>query len=163
MCILSFVLHGEYHSTEITKIQNSLTVLGIAAHNSSRHCFSHFSGHLESRSQMNSSTWLRTFSISMTVTMVNSLVVLFSVLSLPMSDSWVSWQHVHLHLSEVFIMTEKRQIAGIEINWWGLRVITICYIFLALVLGEEGRVIIGHLREGAKKISLDVPSLIAPR
>jgi len=30
---------------------------------------------------------------------------------------WVSWQHVYLHLSEVFIVTEKRQIAGIEINW----------------------------------------------
>ena len=163
MCILSFVLYGEYHSTEITQIQNSLTVLGIAVHNSSRHCFPHFSGHLESRSQMNSSTWLRMFSISMAITVINSLVILFSVLSLPMSDSWISWQHVHLHLSEVFIVTEKRQIAGIEINWWGLRVITICYIFLVLILGEEGRVIIGHLREGAQKISLGVPSLIAPR
>ena len=163
MCILSFVLHGEIHSIEITKIQSSLTVLGIAVHNSSRHCFSYFSGHLEFRSQMNSSTWLRTFSISMAITVVNSLVILFSVLSLPMSDSWVSWQHVHLHLSEVFIVTEKRQITGITINWWGLRVITICYIFLVLVLGEEGRVIIGHLREGTKKISLAIPSLIAPR
>ena len=138
-------------------------MLGIAVHNSSRHCFPHFSGHLESRSQMNSSTWLRMFSISMAITVINSLVILFSVLSLPMSDSWISWQHVHLHLSEVFIVTEKRQIAGIEINWWGLRVITICYIFLVLIVGEEGRVIIGHLREGAQKISLGVPSLIALR
>ena len=94
---------------------------------------------------------------------VNSLVILFSVLSLPMSDSWVSWQRVHLHLSEVFIVTVRRQIADIEINWWGLPVIAICYIFLVLVLGEEGRVIIGHLREGTKKISLGVLFLIAPR
>jgi len=74
----------------------------------------------------------------------------------------LSWQHVHLHLSEVFIVSEKRQIAGIEINWWGLRVITECDTFLVLVLSEEGRVLIRHLREGAKKISLGVPSL-APR
>ena len=94
---------------------------------------------------------------------VNSLVILFSVLSLPMSDSWVSWQRVHLHLSEVFIVTVRRQIADIEINLWGLPVIAICYIFLVLVLGEEGRVIIGHLREGTKKISLGVLFLIAPR
>ena len=141
----------------------SLTVLGISVHNSFRHCFSHLSGHLDSRSQMNLSTWLRTFSISMAITVVKSLVILFSVPSLPMSDSWVSWQRVHLHLSEVFIVTVKRQIAGIEINWWGLPVITICYIFLVLVLGEEGRVIIGHLRKGTKKISLGVPFLIAPR
>jgi len=40
--------------------------------------------------------------------------------------------------------------------------ITVCYTFLVLVLGEEGRVIIRHLREGAKKILLGVPSL-APR
>lgn len=99
----------------------------------------------------------------MAIMVVNSLVILFSVLSLPMSDSWISWQHVHLHLSEVFIVTEERQIAGIKIHWWGLRMITMCYIFLVLVLGEEGRVIIGHLREGVKKISLSVPSLIAPR
>ena len=59
-------------------------------------------------------------------------------------------------------MSEKRQIAGIEINWWGLRVITECDTFLVLVLSEEGRVLIRHLREGAKKISLGVPSL-APR
>ena len=120
-------------------------MLGISVHNSFRHCFSHFSGHLESRSQTSLSTWLRTFSISMAITVVKSLVILFSVPSLPMSDSWVSWQCVHLHLSEVFIVTVRRQIADIEINWWGLPVITICYIFLVLVLGEEGRVIIGHL------------------
>ena len=80
-----------------------------------------------------------------------------------MSDSWVSWKRAHLHVLEVFIVTVKRQTTGIEINWWGLRVITICYIFLVLVLGEEGRVIIGHLRKGTKKISLGVPFLIAPR
>jgi len=108
---------------------------------------------------MNLSTWLRTFSISMAITVVNSLVILFSVLSLPMSDSWVSWQRAHLHVLEVFIVTVKRQTTGIEINWWGLRVITICYIFLVLVLGEEGRVIIGRLRKGTKKISLGVPFL----
>jgi len=158
MCILFFVLHGEYHSTEITKIQNSLTVLGIAVYNSSRRCFSHFSGHLESRSQMNSSTWLCTFSILMAVMVVNPLL---SALTAHVGF-WLSWQHVHLHLSEVFIVSEKRQIAGIEINWWGLRVVTACCTFLVLVLGEEGRVIIRHLREGAKKISLGVPSL-APR
>jgi len=56
-------------------------------------------------------------------------------------------------------VTVKRQTTGIEINWWGLRVITICYIFLVLVLGEEGRVIIGRLRKGTKKISLGVPFL----
>lgn len=136
---------------------------GIAIHNSCRHPFSHFSVHLESRSQINSSTWFRTLSISMVVTVINLLVILFSMLSLPMSDSWISWQHVHHHLSEVFIVTEKEQIAGIETNWWGLRVITVCYIFLVLALGEEGRDILRNLRASMKKMSLSVPSFITSR
>ena len=60
-------------------------------------------------------------------------------------------------------MTEKEQIAGIETNWWGLRVITVCYIFLVLALGEEGRDILRNLRAGVKKMSLSVPSFTTSR
>lgn len=141
----------------------SLALSGIAVHNSFRHPSTHFSTHLESRSPMTSRVWSSTLAISMAVTAASFLVVLFSMFALPMSDSWISWQHVHEHLSEVDIVTEKDQISGIRTFWWGLRVVTMCYIVLVLVLGEERRDIFEYLRTGAKKVSLSIPPFITLR
>lgn len=131
----------------------------MAIHNSFRHPTTHFSVHLESRSTMTASLWTRTLAISMTVTGITLLVLLFSMFSLPMSEFWISWEHVHEHFSEVNTINEGAQ--GVKAIWWGLRVITLCYIVLALVLGEESRDIIKYisgLRE--KKPSITFRPLI---
>jgi hypothetical protein len=62
-----------------------------------------------------------------------------------MSDSWISWQHVHQYLSQVNIVEASDQIAGLETFWWGLRAITLCYIVLVLIFGEESRDIFKYL------------------
>lgn len=111
---------------------------------------------------MTASLWARTLAISMTVSGVTLLVLLFSMFSLPMSDSWLSWQHVHEHLTEVNIVEEENRIGGIIASWWGLRVITLCYIVLALVLGEETRDIVRYLAGiKIKKPSLTLRPLVA--
>ncbi|KAJ3567267.1 hypothetical protein NP233_g6478 [Leucocoprinus birnbaumii] len=120
-------------------------------------------GYIESRSSMTSRIWSCMLAISMSLTTATLLVVLFSMFGLPMSDSWISWQHVHQYLSQVDIVTQKDQISGILTYWWGLRVITICYIVFVLFLGEESRDILRFLRAGAKKTPVKIPPFIASR
>ncbi|KXN85252.1 Pheromone B beta 1 receptor [Leucoagaricus sp. SymC.cos] len=133
----------------------SLLLSGMAVRNSLCHPSTHFSTHLESRSTMNSGIWSRTLSISMTLTAATLLVLIFTMFSLSTSDPWISWQHVHQHLGEVHIVGETDQVAGgIKTLWWGLRVITLCYIILVLVLGEESRDIFKYLA-GVKKPSFN--------
>jgi hypothetical protein len=118
--------------------------LGIAIHNYSSFRTIDFSDHIKSRSPcMNTGLWLRTLVISVTTTSVTLVLLVFSMFSFPMSEPWLSWAHVHQHLSEVNIMAQPS--AAIETLWWGLRSITICYIFVALACGEETRDIVRYL------------------
>jgi hypothetical protein len=97
----------------------------------------------------------------MAVTTVTLVVLLFSMFALPMSDSWISWQHVHQNLTEVNIVEDSSQAHGIEAAWWGLRVVTMVYIVLALVLAEESRDIFRYIGS-LKKSSPSLRPLITP-
>ncbi|KAF9447643.1 STE3-domain-containing protein [Macrolepiota fuliginosa MF-IS2] len=142
----------------------SITYSGLAIHRGFRHPTTHFSVHLESRASMTTSVWTRTLAISMTVSGVTLLVLIFSMFSLPMSDSWLSWQHVHEHLTKVSIVGDNNRILGIMTFWWGLRVITFCYIALAFALGEETRDMAKYLASvKIKKPSFSLRPLITSR
>jgi pheromone a factor receptor len=129
----------------------------MAVHNYSSLTTVDFANHIKSRSPcMNTGLWLRTLVISATTTSVTLVLLLFSMFSSPMTDSWLSWAHVHQHLSEVNIMEQPS--ASIETLWWGLRSITLAYIIVAVAFGEETRDIVQYfsslMRERFSKADL---------
>ncbi|KAF7759669.1 hypothetical protein Agabi119p4_11364 [Agaricus bisporus var. burnettii] len=128
----------------------SLLCSGMTIYNRPSAKTTDYSDHIESRYlSMDTGLRSRTLIISVLTTSATLVVLVFSMFSFPMSDSWLSWAYVHEHLSEVTIMLEPS--ASIETMWWGLRSITFCYIFVALAFGEETRDIVRYLSSLIKR------------
>lgn len=88
---------------------------------------------------MTSGVLFRRLTTAMIVTGVSVVTILFSLFSIPSLKAWNNWQEVHVRLGEVTIITLPQEIAAIRVGWWTLFVISLIYVLLLLVIGEETR------------------------
>ncbi|KAH6890839.1 pheromone receptor [Coprinopsis sp. MPI-PUGE-AT-0042] len=117
----------------------ALFFCGFALHHSLHMNSSAFSLHLSSRTTMGSGVLFRRLTTAMIVTGVLVVTTLFSLFSIPSLKAWTNWQEVHQRLGDVTIITLPQEIAAIRVGWWTLFVISIVYVLLLLVIGEETR------------------------
>ena len=108
-------------------------------HNFSSIPYDHFSTHIQSRSPLTSSLFVRRIATSFIINGSLCLVCLFSVLSISTFESWISWTAVHAEFAIINIVTSPDDIESITLAWWCIPVVSIIYIFLSVVIGEEAK------------------------
>jgi pheromone a factor receptor len=109
--------------------------------------YDQFKNHIESRSPFTASLFIRRIAISFIMTESLCLVCLFSVLSISKFESWTLWSAVHAEFSVINVVTSPDDVVGIQLPWWGIPALSIMYIFLSFVIGEEVRDASKWLRE----------------
>jgi pheromone a factor receptor len=67
------------------------------------------------------------------------LVCTFSVLSISSFEPWTSWSTVHAESTVINVVVSPNDINSIQITWWGIPTVSIIYIFLSFLIGEESR------------------------
>ncbi|GLB44324.1 hypothetical protein LshimejAT787_1602540 [Lyophyllum shimeji] len=117
----------------------SFVLCGTAIH----HCFrlpaAAFAVHLESRSLLTASLFVRRVAVSLVMTVLLFVVALFSVFSVSGYRPWTSWAAVHANIKVIDVVQSRDDIKSIQLRWWGVPVMSIVFILLSLVLGEETR------------------------
>ncbi|KAF8060136.1 pheromone A receptor-domain-containing protein [Lyophyllum atratum] len=117
----------------------SFVLAGIAIHHSFRRPAATFSVHLESRSPLTSSLFVRRVTVSITTTCLLFVVSLFSVFSVSGFRPWVSWSSVHASMTVVDVVQSRDDIKSIQLTWWGIPAVSIVYIILSFTIGQEAR------------------------
>ncbi|KAG5652720.1 hypothetical protein H0H81_003971 [Sphagnurus paluster] len=52
---------------------------------------------------------------------------------------WLSWASVHADIAAVKIVQSPDDINSFQLSWWGIPAVSMVYIFLSFILGEEAR------------------------
>jgi len=115
-------------------------------HNFCSMSYDRFSLHIESRSPITSSLFIRRIATSFIITVSLCVVCLFSVLSISNFETWTSWSAVHAQFSVVNVVESPDDIESIQLAWWGVPAISIVYILLSLMIGEEVRDTLKYVR-----------------
>nr|QQL12038.1 mating-type protein STE3.s1 [Hypsizygus marmoreus] len=117
----------------------SFILSGLAIHRSFRLPFARFSSHLESRSPLNTSLFVRRIAVSLLTTCTIFIVSLFSVFSISGFRPWTSWASVHAEFAVIDVVQSRDDIKSIQLAWWGIPAVSIVYILLSFLVGEEAR------------------------
>ncbi|KAF9468429.1 pheromone A receptor-domain-containing protein [Collybia nuda] len=123
----------------------SFILSGLAVHNSFRLASARFTTHLESRSNLTSSLFVRRIATSFFTTGALFIVTLFSVFTISGFKPWTSWVSVHSQITVISIVQIRPDVRSIQLVWWGVPVVSLVYIILSFTIGEE-------LRDSAKWI-----------
>jgi pheromone a factor receptor len=102
---------------------------------------------------MTSSLFSRSLATSLIIPASLCLVCLFSVFSVSTLEPWTSWSDVHAEFSIINVVTFQDDVGSIRMNWWGIPTVSIIYIFLSFVIGEE-------VRDMAKWIHRELVTLV---
>ena len=108
-------------------------------YNFSKMPYDSFKNHIESRSPLTASLFIRRIAFAFIMTGSLCLVGLFSALSLSTFKSWASWSDIHTEFSVIKIVTSPTDVRSIQLTWWGIPTVSIVYILLSFVIGEEAR------------------------
>lgn len=117
----------------------SFVLSGIAVHHSFRRPAATFAVHLESRTPLTASIFVRRVTVSLVMTCLLFVVSLFSVFSVSGYRTWTSWQSVHANITVINVVQSRDDIKSRQLAWWGVPVVSIVFILLSLVIGEETR------------------------
>ncbi|KAF8239195.1 STE3-domain-containing protein [Tricholoma matsutake] len=125
-----------------------------AMHNLGKMPYNEFSRHIESRSPMTSSLFYRRIATSFIITGSLCVICLFSVFSISTFESWTSWSAVHAEFSVIDVVTAPADVESILVTWWGIPTVSMIYIFLSFVIGEE-------MRDALKRTRRELPELVS--
>jgi pheromone a factor receptor len=129
-------------------------------HNFGRVPYDHFKSHIESRSPFTASLFIRRIAISLIMTGSLCLVCVFSVLSISTFESWTSWSAVHADFSVINVVTSPDDVGSIRLTWWSIPTVSIIYIILSFVIGEEVRDASKWIRKMVSRV--DKPRSVFP-
>ncbi|KAF5378592.1 hypothetical protein D9615_007161 [Tricholomella constricta] len=104
----------------------SLILSGVAIHHSFRRPAATFASHIESRSPLTASIFVRRVAVS--------IITTFSGFR-----PWTSWASVHANITAVDVVQSRDDIKSIQLVWWGVPAVSIVYILLSFTVGEETR------------------------
>ena len=88
---------------------------------------------------MTTGVFFRRLATAMIITGIAVVTTLFGLFSIPTLKPWANWEAVHSKLAEVSIVVAPQEVAAIRVSWWTLFVLSLIFIFLLLVIGEETR------------------------
>ncbi|KAG6811096.1 hypothetical protein H0H92_008984 [Tricholoma furcatifolium] len=128
----------------------SLFLCAAAISHSLRMSAAVFSLHLEQRSPITSSIFIRRITISILTTCVVFLVSVFSVFTTSDFVPWTSWSAAHANFTSVDIAPLNE--GSIKFRWLGVPIVSLVYIALMLVLGEETRDVFKWIRGRVTKL-----------
>ncbi|KAG6839246.1 hypothetical protein H0H87_001346, partial [Tephrocybe sp. NHM501043] len=98
-----------------------------------------FSLHLEQRSPFTSSMFIRRLSTIIIITCVLFVVSLFSVFTISRFLPWTTWSAAHANFASINVVRSEEEMRSIKLVWVGVPVVSLVYVALILVLGEEAR------------------------
>ncbi|KAF9522498.1 hypothetical protein CPB83DRAFT_864350 [Crepidotus variabilis] len=92
------------------------------------------------------------------------VIRIFSLFLNPRFVPWVSWEATHANLSQVEIVTSTIGIRASLFEWWSVFAVSVIFVILAYLLGEETRDVGQWIRvQGRKKRSpLGIRKLVLP-
>lgn len=111
---------------------------GRAVHNMFRLPGFRFSTHLDTRTSMTSSHFVRQLCMNIITIVSLGIFILFSFFSYSLVP-WISWASVHAHFYDINVVTSRADSRTVELFWWGITIISIIYILVAAALGQEIR------------------------
>ena len=111
----------------------------MSVHNSGQSRLSTFQTYLESRCTMTSSLFYRRLSTCMILAVSITLISLSSLFSIHSFQSWVSWNSAHASMGTVEIVQTEDDVHNIQFAWWSTFSISVLYILLSFIIGEEAR------------------------
>lgn len=103
---------------------------------------------------MTSSLFYRRIATSFIITGSLCVICLFSVFSISTFESWTSWSAVHAEFSVIDVVTAPADVESILVTWWGIPTVSMIYIFLSFVIGEE-------MRDALKRTRRELPELVS--
>lgn len=112
---------------------------GISIHNSGQSRLSTFQTYLESRCSMTSSFFYRRLATCIILAGSLTLISLSSLFSIHSFQSWVSWDSVHASMGTVEIVQVEDDVNNVRFAWWSTFAISVVYIVLSFIIGEEAR------------------------
>lgn len=89
------------------------------------------------------------------------LISLSSLFSVHSFQSWVSWDSVHASMGTVEILQAEDDINDVQFAWWSTFAISVIYIVLSFVIGEEARDSYRWVHEQLTR-KREVPKLVLP-
>ncbi|KAJ3502538.1 hypothetical protein NLJ89_g8842 [Agrocybe chaxingu] len=139
----------------------SLVLSGISIHHAHRNSSSRFVIHLESRSTMTPSIFVRRLAITMIMSGALALIGVFSFFSVPVFQPWVSWASVHASMGKIDVVKSSSDIKVVEMAWWSIFGLSVLYIILVLGLGEETRDLFKWVKDQATR-KRELPEFTLP-
>lgn len=133
----------------------------MSVHNSGQSRLSTFRTYLESRCSMTSSLFYRRLATCMVIAGSLILISLSSLFSVHSFQSWVSWDSVHASMGTVEILQAEDDINDVQFAWWSTFAISVIYIVLSFVIGEEARDSYRWVHEQLTR-KREVPKLVLP-
>ncbi|KAJ7145520.1 pheromone A receptor-domain-containing protein [Mycena epipterygia] len=112
----------------------SLVLCMLAVFNYARLSSERFTSHLSARSSVSVPHFVRRLAKSILLTITVLLVTLIPPLLSPHPDRWAAF---HANFDIIFIVKNARELGAAEVAWWAVPVVSIVYLVLSLVLGDE--------------------------
>ncbi|KAJ7742950.1 pheromone A receptor-domain-containing protein [Mycena maculata] len=101
-----------------------------------------FTSHLSARSSISVPLFIRRLTKSIILTTTVLIVTLFPLLS-PRPESWASF---HANWDVIFVIQIASEVTGAQIVWWCIPVVSLVYLLLSVVLGDETADVVSWMR-----------------
>ncbi|KAF7373099.1 Pheromone receptor [Mycena sanguinolenta] len=124
----------------------SLLLCMLSIWNCARISAQHFAQHLSARSALSAPIFIRRLTKSTLLTATVLIVTLFPLLG-PHTESWASF---HANFSVIYIVQKPIEVLAEELEWWSVPVVSLVYLALSLVLGEETPNILNWILRGTR-------------
>ena len=133
----------------------------MSLHNSNKSRLSTLRTYLESRCSMTSSLFYRRLATSMSLAGSLTLISLSSLFSVHTSQSWTSWDSVHASMPTVEVVQLQVDVSVVQFAWWSIFAISVLYILLSFIIGEEARESYRWIHEQLTR-ERNIPKLVLP-
>ncbi|PPQ94223.1 hypothetical protein CVT25_006649 [Psilocybe cyanescens] len=139
----------------------ALILSGVSIHNSGRVVGVSLNTHLETRSTLTASQFNRQLSTCMIMAGALALISLATLFSVHSFESWTSWSSVHALITKIEIVKSASDIKNVQFAWWSMFGVSVLYIILSYVIGEEGREVYRWIGEQVKR-KRELPRVVLP-
>lgn len=111
----------------------------FAVKHSLRFTKTQFSAHMEERTTVSYSLFVRRATTCIIMTLISVITTLFSLFLVPTLLPWTSWEHTHQGMARAVILTVPDEINNTRLTWWTIFAMSVAYVLLSFALGEETR------------------------
>jgi len=134
LCSISLVLCSAFGPLEFDFRTNIHFRAVFTVWNYARLSSERFTSHLSARSSVSVPHFVRRLAKSILLTITVLLVTLIPPLLSPHPDRWAA---LHANFNIIFVVKNVRELGAAEAAWWAVPVVSIIYLALSLVLGDE--------------------------